>query len=186
VTWRKILWLLITSCGWWIVNETLWKTISKAPLSVFANRTVESWVFGFWTLRSVRFSEKPVSDILVGFCTPLRPTHQRCRSSQLLEDVVCFNVKTESHVLGLNFTWWVVRITITIVVIWYVMCCLKQICRKSYWFSPVVVTHRALCDCIIAVGVSFVTFCVCIQMLYGMCHLLNVLHVHARLLWAGF
>jgi len=58
--------------GRWIVNETTWKTVPKPPKSVFENQTAktEFSVFEFWG-QFGSFFRKPISDIFVGFRTPL-------------------------------------------------------------------------------------------------------------------
>jgi len=61
----------------WIVNETTWKTVPKPPKSVFWKPNSGKQVFSFWILRSVRFGSvfgKPISEIFIGFRTPLAYT----------------------------------------------------------------------------------------------------------------
>jgi len=59
----------------WTVNKTTWRTVPKQPKSVFWKPNHANRGFGFWIfLRSVRFSSvfrKPISDIFIGFRTPL-------------------------------------------------------------------------------------------------------------------
>jgi len=56
----------------WIVNETMWKTVPKPPKSVFENQPqkTEFSVFEFWGWFGSVF-RKPMSDIFIGFHTPL-------------------------------------------------------------------------------------------------------------------
>jgi len=60
----------------WIVNETTWKTVPKLPKSVlksvFENRTAETEfsVCEFWD-RFGSIFRKPISEIFIGFRTPL-------------------------------------------------------------------------------------------------------------------
>ena len=56
--------------GRWIVNEK--NRPQTTEVLFFGNRIVETWVFGFWILRSVQFGfRRPISDIFVRFHTPI-------------------------------------------------------------------------------------------------------------------
>jgi len=54
-----------------LVNETTWKTVPKLPKSVFWKRTVETEFSGFFLCRFSSIFRKPMSDIFIGFHTPL-------------------------------------------------------------------------------------------------------------------